>query len=148
MKKIALWVLVALLSPLLAFAATINAASDGTLWLEKSEVTKVEVPFDQDVFAYGDAWKQAYQKPGTVVSVETHEEWKRDGLLHIVKTSIVDVGIVYDKTGVHLVHNQVAKQEAIFSPYAIIWLALVILMATGVWRVTRNEKIASPSPPI
>lgn len=134
-KLLAAWALVALVFPMVASAATVNVASDGTVWLEKpqSSIAKVEVPFDQGVLEYGDVWKQAFLKPGTVVAIKTHVIYKRDGLFHINETQVADVGIVYDKDGVRLVRDVLlGEPKTDFIAYAIFWLISVLSMTVGV----------------
>lgn len=136
MKKLLLALLGAfILSAVPAFATTVNVASDGMVWIEKSQpaVTKVEVAFDEGVLELGDAWKQAFAKKGTVVSIKTHNEYRRNGLFfHIEKVSVVDVGVVYDGTRVSMVRGTVGGTETSFTPYMILWFLSTTLMLFGV----------------
>ena len=148
MKKLfAVWVLVVLVLPFSADAETVNMGSDGTVWLEKMpSSTKIEVTFGEGVLEHGDIWKQAFLKPGTVVPVKTSFVQKTDGLFHIEKTSVIDVGIVYDDHGVRLVGDVVGESQTDFTPYAIFWLVSVLSMTLNVVMVRRgkdNDALAS-----
>ena len=140
-KLLAVWALAALAWPCLAGAVTVNIASDGTMWIEKP-VTKIELQFGPGVSDYGDAWKQAYAKPGTLVSVKSHSTVKREGLFHIVKTEVADVGIRYDNMkSIGLVHDVAGTPKVSFNPSAILWLLSVAAVVFGVLRMRENKDV-------
>lgn len=142
MKKTLLTLFGAFVISASALAATVNVASDGTVWLDKPQpvVSKVEVAFDEGVLDLGDSWKQAFAQKGTVVPVEAHFESRRDGLFYVERTRVVDVGVVYDGVRMSLVRGVVGEPEVSSTPYVILWLLSVILTAVGVRHATQGGK--------
>ena len=142
-KLLAVWALVALILAGSVFAETVVTMSDGSVFVEKPSsevVSKKEVTFGSGVLAYGDAWKRAYAKPGTVVPMETHMVFARDGLFHIVKTEVADVGIRYDNMkSIGLVHDVAGTPKVSFNPSAILWLLSVAAVVFGGLRVRENK---------
>ena len=111
--------------------------------------TWLEVTFDKGVLDYGDKWKESYRKPYKVVPVESH--WRnmgRVGLFHSRLIRIVDVGIIRDATGVHLVHNVSEESSGVlnFNPYFIFWLGAIVLTTIfffRVWILRKRKKLES-----
>lgn len=141
MKKTLLTLFGAFVISASALAATVNVASDGTVWLDKPQpvVSKVEVAFDEGVLDLGDSWKQAFAQKGTVVPVEAHFESRRVGLFHVERTRVVDVGVVYDGTHVSIVRGVAGETMSFFTPYVLFWLVSIVLMSVGVWKVQKGE---------
>ena len=111
------------------------------MWIEKP-VTKIELQFGPGVSDYGDAWKQAYANPGTVVPVKTHMVFARDGLFHTMTTKVVDVGIRYDNMkSIGLVHDVAGTPKVSFNPSAILWLLSVAAVVFGVLRMRENKDV-------
>ncbi len=134
-KLLAVWALVALILAGSVFAETVVTMSDGSVFVEKPSsevVSKKEVTFGSGVSDYGDTWKQAYAKPGTLVPVKTHTTFARDGLFHIVKTEVADVGIVYDGKSISLTHGVAGTHETASNPFVIFWLLSVAMMVFGI----------------
>lgn len=126
-----------IISAVPAFATTVNVASDGMVWIEKppSAVSKVEVVFEEGVLDYGDVWKQAFAKKGTIVPVKTHSKYRNDGLFYVEEVSIVDVGIFYDGVRMNIVRDRVVELERKFTLFVFFWLISVLAMSVGVRHV-------------
>ncbi len=114
-----------------ATAATVQKGNNGDLRVSPAtswENVGVVVP--PDVLAYGNVWKKAYRHPGVIVPIRAHDKYTREGLFHIRKTRVVDVGIVYDvkKSVVRVVRNIALTHQDTFTPYFGIWLITMIFL--------------------
>ena len=140
-KLVMLWAFVALIWPCLASATTVEVGSNGEVRASDDIVWRqTGVIIAPEALTYGDAWKRAYAKPGTVVPMETHMVFARDGLFHIVKTEVADVGIRYDNMkSIGLVHDVAGTPKVSFNPSAILWLLSVAAVVFGGLRVRENK---------
>ncbi|MDD2753177.1 MAG: hypothetical protein PHT44_00990 [Candidatus Portnoybacteria bacterium] len=133
----------------IAGAATVEVGSNGGLRASRppEQWKQTRVVIADDVLAYGDAWKQAYAKPGVVVPVKPEEvRFAREGLFHIKNTPVVVVGIIYDAQGIHLVRGVEGEPKIKFSPYLVLWVLSVVLMGMSVFFRKFNAAAAIAAP--
>ena len=113
----------------------LRASTEVEIWKQTNTT------IDAVVLGFGDVWKQAYAKSGTVIPVKAHESYARDGFLHMKKTSVADVGIIYDaKTqNIHLMRDIVAESRTGFNPFLIFWVLSMVAVTVTVWLYYRRR---------
>ena len=139
-KLLALLVLVVGFASLAAAATTIEEGDNGGLRTSADAVVwkRTSITVAPDVLAFGDAWKEAYKKPGMVVAVKARQILKQDGLFHTKRTDVADTGIVYDAKGVRLVQNVVLGSRNTLNLFLPFWFLSVITMGVFAWEIRKG----------
>lgn len=132
--------LITLLTPCLTSAITVKTANDGTGLMEKRVIVENDIQFGPGVRQHGDAWRVAYDNPGSIVPIKVHLDYVRDGPFHIVVKEVSDVGIRYFKGSIDLVHDQILSSKRSIDPCMVLWLFAVALGICGVLLEERFEQ--------
>ncbi|MFA6407864.1 MAG: hypothetical protein WCW36_00080 [Candidatus Paceibacterota bacterium] len=152
MKKIMvlLGAFAALMISWVAFAETVIVEELGTgelmiVYPRSPNTIRIEQVFDTGVLDYGDKWKEAYNNPDTVVPIKTHStHGERVGMLHVRTEDIVDIGVIKDAAGIHLVRDLNLGPQIGFNPFFLLWLVAFLaeeLFLVLVFNLAQKEKV-------
>ena len=135
-------------APALAHAGEIEVSSQGNLRIVDSKETwsRAGISVEDDVLQYGNAWKDAFKNPNTVVPVSTTLKFQVIGLSQALRETIVDRGVRYDSDSriVRIVHNVgVIKTATQFNPFFIfVGVAFLLMIACDIAVYTTDLKHA------
>lgn len=105
----------------------------------------VDAVFDTKAFDYGVAWTKAWAEPGKPVIIKEHVEAKRVDLTHVIRTPVIDVGIIREGDKVFVIQQKL-ESVTIFNPFpALVYTAgLLFLVAyLTVWLAKRREYVSN-----
>ena len=105
--------------------------------LEKTE----DVAFDSGVLDYGDKWKDALSRQG-VVAIKSHPTITRNGLFHVTRTRIADVGILAKRNDtvlmrISVVHGATSGSYEYFCPYLVFLFLSGVFFVLEIWKNRR-----------
>ena len=121
-------------APTFTQAAEIEVGSNGALRIaepKQTPWTPTGVSVSEEALKFGDAWKEAFQNPGTVAPVKTHAKHKMTGAFTETILTIADMAVVYDKdagTVTTVLSAAIVKTDEQFNPFLIFAIIAVLAM--------------------
>ena len=121
-------------APTFTQAAEIEVGSNGALRIaepKQTPWTPTGVTGSEEALKFGDAWKEAFQNPGTVAPVKTHAKHKMTGAFTETILTIADMAVVYDKdagTVTTVLSAAIVKTDEQFNPFLIFAIIAVLAM--------------------
>ena len=106
----------------------------------------IEATFDSEVFDYGNAWMQAWKRPGKPIVVKSHTETKRLDLIHFLQTPHIDTGVLREGNSVLIVRDKKLGATTTMTLFpAFVYIAGILFLASylTVWLAKRREKVSS-----